>query len=595
MSNARNLGELLEADGEVPSGKIDSVAASKLSGTIAAASFATGSIDSAHVAAGAVDDAHISGLAATKLTGTLPIDRIADDAITTAKLANSINDEITAALPKAGGTMTGVLKITDGSSSAPAIAFGDDTNTGIYSSNNDSVAIATGGYTRASFSSIGVYSYSNVSSGTNSSFRNYGGTWTANTGVTGNGFAFTNSVDGTAATISSTGNAVFTGTATATSFIGSGAGLTSVRDTTGGRKNLIINGGMRINQRGAGLLTINSGSLQYPCDRFAARGVSSAGVFTIERSSDSPAGFTNSLKATVTTADSSLSGTESYRIVQHIEGNNTSYLNWGSSDNQTATLSFKVKSSLTGTFGGVVQNGDYNRFVPFTYTISSANTWEDKTVTITGDTTGTYQTDTALAVRLNWSLGAAQLGTAGTYSGSALNGATGQTQVISTNGATWQVTGVQLELGSVATDFEHRSHGEELALCQRYFYNPLYNMGGARGSFVINYDVSSGNNGWITFTVPFPVKMRVSASFTHSLTPAKFLGSAAPANGDDKFAFYIQNQGYAGLAGNGSIANLSGGGVHQAVVGTYYCSPSSTSASHIFIGNGCTFQFNAEL
>jgi|SaaInlV_100m_DNA_2_1039680.scaffolds.fasta_scaffold15268_2 hypothetical protein len=249
----------------------------------------------------------------------------------------------------------------------------------------------------------------------------------------------------------------------------SGASLTGVNAVNGGRKNMIINGGMRINQRGAGSLTINSGSLQYPCDRFAARGVSSAGVFTIEKVTDSPAGFTNSLKATVTTADSSLSGTESYRIVQHIEGNNSYYLNWGSSDNQTATLSFKVKSSLTGTFGGVVQNGDYNRFVPFTYTISSANTWEDKTVTITGDTTGTYQTDTALAVRLNWSLGAAQLGTAGTYSGSALNGATGQTQVISTNGATWQVTGVQLELGSVATDFEYRSYGEELALCERYY------------------------------------------------------------------------------------------------------------------------------
>jgi hypothetical protein len=236
-----------------------------------------------------------------------------------------------------------------------------------------------------------------------------------------------------------------------------------------GRRNIIINGDMKINQRAAGSLTINSAALQYPCDRFSGRGVSSAGVFTLEKVTDSPADFTNSLKATVTTADSSLSGTESYRIIQHIEGNNISYLNWGSSDNQTATLSFKVKSSLTGTFGGSVQNGDFDRFVPFSYTISSANTWEDKTVTITGDTTGTYQTNIDLAVRLNWSLGAAQLGTAGTYSGSALHGVTGQTQVISTNGATWQVTGVQLELGSAATDFEHRSFAEELAACQRYY------------------------------------------------------------------------------------------------------------------------------
>jgi hypothetical protein len=291
-----------------------------------------------------------------------------------------------------------------------------------------------------------------------------------------------------------------------------GASLTSVNAVNSGKKNIIINGGMQINQRGAGALTINSGSLQYPCDRFAARGVSSAGVFTLEKVTDSPAGFTNSLKATVTTADSSLSGTESYRILQHIEGNNISYLNWGSSDNQTATLSFKVKSSLTGTFGGAVQNGNFNRFVPFSYTISSANTWEDKTVTITGDTTGTYQTDTDLAVRLNWSLGAAQLGTAGTYSGSAKHGVTGQTQVISTNGATWQVTGVQLELGSVATDFEHRSYGEELALCQRYFFRISGNASEARC-------IGLGFNQNTTLTnlyLNFPVEMRSEVTVTQA-------------------------------------------------------------------------------
>ena len=162
---------------------------------------------------------------------------------------------------------------------------------------------------------------------------------------------------------------------------------------------------------------------------------------------------------------------------------------------------------------------------------------------------------------------------------------------------TWHVdiAEVQVEVGSVATDFEHHSHAEELALCQRFFFNPLYNVGTSRADYNINYLVSGGNSGWITFTIPFPVSMRAFATFSHSLTPAKFLSSAAPSNGQDKFSFYIQNQGYAGLVGNGSIANLSGGGVHHGVVGTYYVSPSATSASHILIGNGCTFHFNAEL
>ena len=313
---------------------------------------------------------------------------------------------------------------------------------------------------------------------------------------------------------------------------------------------------MKINQRDSGSLTINSGSLQYPCDRFAGRGVSSAGVFTLEKVTDSPAGFTNSLKATVTTADSSLSGSEAYRIVQHIEGNNISYLNWGSSDNQTATLSFKVKSSLTGTFGGAVQNGDYNRFVPFSYTISNANTWEDKTVTITGDTTGTYQTDASLAIRLNWSLGAAQLGTAGTYSGSALHGVTGQTQVISTNGATWQVTGVQLELGSVATDFEHRSYGEELSLCQRYyeligFGNIALAESGSTYVHNLNYKVEKRAVPTISLFTTSNIRIRqfgISDRDAASPSPTSTAGS--------KNGGYVKVSGFNGIGGAATAAGI---------------------------------------
>ena len=238
-----------------------------------------------------------------------------------------------------------------------------------------------------------------------------------------------------------------------------------------GRRNIIINGDMSIAQRTASAVTINSGTIQYGIDRFGARGMSSAGVFTIEQSTDSPTNFVNSFKATVTTADSSIASNATYRVVQHIEGNMIRNLNWGTAQARDVTLSFKVKSSLTGTFGGAIINGDYNRFYNFSYTISSANTWTDVSVTIDGDTSGTWVTNNTLGIRLSLSLGAGsgEVGSAGSWGTATYEGVTGQTNLIATNGATWQITGVQLEVGSTATDFEHRPIGEELALCQRYF------------------------------------------------------------------------------------------------------------------------------
>lgn len=476
------------------------------------------------------------------LSGTVDgVDIAARDAILT-----STTTTAGAALPKAGGTMTGGLVSTSD------ITIGN--------------AYISSGYSQF-----------------------------ANLRVPNNGYIGTPTTVN-ALQIQSNGNIILTGTATATSFIGSGAGLTSVKAVNSGRKNIVINGGMRIDQRN-GTDTINATGVTYNVDRWLGRGVSSAGVFTLTQDTNSPANFTNSLKATVTTADGSIGSGSSYRVQQVIEGNNAANLNWGTSAAQSVTLSFWVRSSVTGTFGGSVANGDYNRFNPYSYTISSANTWEYKTVTIAGDTSGTWATNSGLGIRINWSLGAgsSKIGTAGTWTSSSLEGVTGQTNLIATNSATFYLTGVQFETGSAATDFEHRSYGEDLALCQRYFYTPLYDIGGSRAQFCIDYLVSGGNNGWITFTVPFPVSMRGNATFSHSLTPAKFLSGGAPSNGQDKFSFYIQNQGYAGLVGNGSIATLSGGGQYHGTVGTYYCSPSSTSASHIFIGNGCTFQFNAEL
>lgn len=235
--------------------------------------------------------------------------------------------------------------------------------------------------------------------------------------------------------------------------------------------NKIINGDMRVDQRD-GTATINATSVTYNVDRWLGRGVASAGVFTLAQDTTSPANFTNSLKATVTTADSSIASGSSYRIQQMVEGYNMADLNWGTSDAQSVTLSFWVRSSVTGTFGGSVANGDFNRFNVFSYTISVADTWEYKTVTITGDTSGTWPTDNSLSLRLNFSLGAGStlLAAAGSWGASTKEGVTGQTNVIATNSATFYVTGVQLQTGSGASNFEYLQYSDQLQLCQRYYY-----------------------------------------------------------------------------------------------------------------------------
>ena len=237
-------------------------------------------------------------------------------------------------------------------------------------------------------------------------------------------------------------------------------------------RNRIINGAMMIDQRNAGAsVTVNSAATTYFVDRWIGTGQSSDGVYTAQQSTDAPSGFVNSLKITVTTADASIGASQIYDLQQIIEGTNIYDWAFGSASAQTITVSFWVKSSVTGTFGAVVSNSAQNRVYPFTYTINSANTWEKKSVTIAGDTTGTWLTDTGIGLRLRISLGAGStfLGTAGAWTTSTVVGVTGQTNLISTLNATFFITGVQIESGSVATPFELRPNATELALCQRYY------------------------------------------------------------------------------------------------------------------------------
>ena len=236
-----------------------------------------------------------------------------------------------------------------------------------------------------------------------------------------------------------------------------------------GFKNRIINGAMVIDQRYAGAsLTNASATTEYHVDRWNIFG-SAASKFSIQQqTSVVPAGFTN---AEIVTSLSSYSVTagQIFEIKQHIEGLNVADLGWGSASALSVTLSFWVRSSLTGTFGGALNNSAGNRSYPFSYTINAANTWEQKTVTITGDTSGTWLTSNGVGVSVRFGLGTGStyLGTAGAWSGSTFVNATGATSVVGTNGATFYLTGVQLEVGSTATSFEYRPYGTELALCQR--------------------------------------------------------------------------------------------------------------------------------
>jgi hypothetical protein len=193
--------------------------------------------------------------------------------------------------------------------------------------------------------------------------------------------------------------------------------------------------------------------------------------FTLSQSSTAPVGFNNSLFVTSSSAYSVPAG-GFYRITQFIEGYNIADLNWGTANAKTVTLSFWVRSSLTGTFGGSLYNSDGSRSYPFTYTISSANTWEQKSVTIAGDTSGTWQTTTSSGVAVNFSMamGSNYLGPAGAWASALYVSATGSTNILATNGATWYITGVQLEVGSTATSFDYRPYGTELQLAQRYYF-----------------------------------------------------------------------------------------------------------------------------
>ena len=297
----------------------------------------------------------------------------------------------------------------------------------------------------------------------------------------------------TGAGLGTDGSANTSGIITATALVGDFA-----------PRNMLINGAMQINQRGSGTLTINSSSSQYPCDRWVSRGEGGSKTFTIEKTSiaSSGQGIRNALKVTSSQA-ASVGSSDIFNVRQMIEGYNIQRLNLGEAGCASMALSFTAYSSVAGTHSGAIQNSAQNRSYPFTYTLV-ANTWTDVKITIPPITSGSFNEADGVGLRVVFDLGCGNnfRGTANQWNSAQDEGATGAVRILETNGATWYVTKVQLEEGTVATKFEKKLVSEELRNCRRYYYQPL-----TSNNYI--YGGRWGNNSTNT-EVYYPVQMRAT-------------------------------------------------------------------------------------
>jgi len=356
----------------------------------------------------------------------------------------------------------------------------------------------------------------------------------------------------TIATISSTGLAV-TGTIT-------NNGVTTSPYTM---KNRIINGDMVIDQRNAGAsvaLPDGSASYSFVVDRWLASRATVA-TATAQQSSDVPTGqgFVNSFVVTNGTASTSGSTAEGY-IGQLIEGYNIADLGWGTASAKTVTLSFWVKSSIAGTHSGSLVNSGGSQTYPFSYSISTANTWEQKTITVAGSTSGTWLTTNGrgLFVAFNNGAGSSYLGTANAWTNSIKYGVTGSVALNSVTGSTWYITGVQLEVGSYATPFEWRPYTTELQLCQRYYWKFT---GPSYAGVCAGYSNSTtGGN----FIIKYPVTMRSAPTFSTG-----------------------------GLSINNTAGNYAVTSVASGYAGTDTAFTSIAVASGLTAGQGCVMTINS--
>ena len=347
-----------------------------------------------------------------------------------------------------------------------------------------------------------------------------------------------------------------------------------------GMRNRLINGGMAFDQRNAGASATQGTSNAYCLDRWLTVG-SQASKFTVQQNTvDAPVanGFATCAKITSSSAYT-VGASEIFFFIQKIEGFNQTDIGWGTSGAQPVTLSFLVRSSLTGTFGGCLINGPETYTFPFSYTINNANTWETKTITIPAQTAGAWSNNSnGVGIQLVFSMGCgSSLQAAGnTWTTGSKYAPTGATNVVGTNAATWYITGVQLEKGSNATPFEFRQYGAELALCQRYYQGYTYSngsricMGFARSSAIVDG------------LFQFPV---MRAAPTVSLPP---LG-----NGAGQGTYVTNAFGYPGMTGSLSAVSVN---TSSFVIFQSGDSGFTTGQSSIFYSSsGCSLSLSAEL
>jgi len=333
------------------------------------------------------------------------------------------------------------------------------------------------------------------------------------------------------------------------------ANIGSVADSSLGFRNRIINGAMAIDQRNAGASVTPTATGTYGVDRWCGI-LSAASKFSMQQSTTAPSNYKNSVLITSLSAYSVGAG-DYFSFLQLIEGNNIVDLGWGTATAQSVTLSFWVRSSLTGTFGGALRNNASNRSYPFTYTINAANTFEQKTITIAGDTTGTWENSTNCGIQVGFGLGVGSTysGTAGSWAAANYVSATGATSVVGTNGATFYITGVQLEKGATATSFDYRPYGTELALCQRYL--PAWSGSSGNQDFCSAFNNTSTSTAYM---LTHPVQTRVPPTGI-SATGTFLLFASNNAYTVTSLAFSRSSTGGTSLTGTITAGTAGAGGV----------------------------------